>query len=64
MHPKPLKPTIVIYKMMKRKVDRGMEPLDARTDPRTRLKWWLKNKKKLKFLLSASLIFTSNIQIV
>jgi hypothetical protein len=26
--------------MMKRKVDRGMKPLDARTDTRTRLKWW------------------------
>jgi hypothetical protein len=26
---------------------RGLEPLDARTDPRTRFNWWWKQKKSI-----------------
>jgi hypothetical protein len=26
-------------------IGRGLEPLDVRTDPRTRLNWWCKQKK-------------------
>jgi hypothetical protein len=27
-------------------IGRGLEPLDARTDPRTRINWWRKLKNK------------------